>query len=506
MYVVTSEEMRKIDQYAIETTGFPSMVLMENAGRNAAQEIAAYAGESRRSWAILIGKGNNGGDGIVAARHLLEWGFQPTLVYVQDPAECVNEAARQRDIADMIGIPSLVYSSEKIDWRRFDGGIDALLGTGSKGAPRGKYAELIREVNQSGLPLIAMDIPSGLNADTGQVHDPCIQAVKTTALAYTKRGLEQFPGKEAAGEIAVCSIGVLPSLAEKFHVKTFLVDSKDILTRFGIDIFHQERKEDTNKGTYGHVLVAAGTRQMAGAGLMCAAAALKTGAGLVSWAMPDRVLDAMLGKQPEVMLQGVKDQNRGDWSATKKEEVAALLEGKQTAVLGPGMGRWENDGDWLKYIWEETDCTLVLDADALNIIAEAGINSFPARSAPVILTPHPGEMARLTGQTVKEVQADRVETARTFAVTHQVTLVLKGARTVTAAPNGNVSINTTGNPHMATGGTGDVLAGMIASLSAQRMEAEAAAVCGVYLHGRAGDEAVMHSSRTISAWNVIEAI
>lgn len=508
MFIVTSEEMRKIDQYAIQTLGIPSMVLMENAGRNAAAEIARYAGDTHLRWAVLTGKGNNGGDGIVAARHLLEWGYLPTIIYVKDPAECTGEAAAQRDIAEKFGVPYLIYKQDEIDWKQFDGGIDALLGTGTAGAPRAEYGELIQDANQSGLPLIAMDIPSGLDADTGQVYEPCIQAVKTTALAYTKRGLEQFPGREMAGEVVVCSIGILPSLAEDFHVNTFLTDEADIRERLQIDINHPARKEDSNKGTYGHVLVAAGTRQMGGAGMMSAAAALKNGAGLVTWAVPDRMIDAVLGKQPEIMLQGIADADTGDWSQCAAEDVIALLRGKTSGILGPGMGRWEGDTEWLQRIWKETDCALVLDADALNMIADAGISSFPARSAPVILTPHPGEMARLLGTSVKEVQADRITTAREFAAAHQVTLVLKGARTVTAAPDGTVSVNTTGNPKMATGGTGDVLAGVIASLAAQGMSAEAAAVCGVYLHGKAGDAAAAKKSgsRSITAWDVIEAL
>lgn len=508
MYVVTSGEMRTMDHFAIENIGIPSMVLMENAGRNAAEKIAAFAGEERKRWAVLVGKGNNGGDGIVSARHLMERGFKLTLIYADDPAAYKGEAAQQRDIAAAFGLPSIVYRKEDFSWNDFDGIIDALLGTGSRGAPKEPYASLIKEADESGLPIAAIDIPSGIEADTGVLQEPCIHADLTATLAYTKRGIEQYPGKGAAGEVKVCSIGLKPDLAEEFGIQTYLIDAESILRRFNIDVISPERPPDANKGTFGHVLTAAGTRQMGGAGLMSATAALKSGAGLVSWAVPDRMLDAVLGKQPEIMLQGVEDNNRGDWAGTSAKEVAGLLEGKQTGVLGPGMGRWEKDTEWLRHIWTHTDSTLVLDADALNMIAEAGISSFPEREAPVILTPHPGEMARLTGKTVKEVQEDRIETAREFAVTYGVTLVLKGARTVTAAINGNVSINTTGNPKMATGGTGDVLAGIIGSLSAQGLNAEQAAVCGVYLHGKAGDTAAVkrHGSRSLSAWDVIEAL
>ncbi|SDO21798.1 NAD(P)H-hydrate dehydratase [Alkalicoccus daliensis] len=508
MYAVTRKEMRKMDQYAIKQIGMPSMVLMENAGRNAAKEIASFAGDRLKKWAVLIGKGNNGGDGIVTARHLQEWGFEPTLIYAEDPSACKGEAAQQRDIASAFNLPSVIYKKEQIAWEAFDGIIDALLGTGSSGAPKEVYASLIEEANTSELPIAAMDIPSGLDADTGAVQTPCIQAALTTTFAYTKRGLEQYPGKEAAGIVSTCPIGLPADFAAAFQVQTFLADAESIQQRFHMNLLSPVRPADSNKGTFGHVLVAAGTRQMAGAGLMSAAAALKTGAGLVSWAMPERVLEAMLGKQPEIMLQGVADKDKGDWSATSAKDIAALLDGKQAGVIGPGMGRWKGDTDWLKHIWRQTACALILDADALNILAEAGIESFPEREGPVLLTPHPGEMARLTGKSVKEVQADRIEIAREFAVKHGVTLVLKGARTLTAAPNGNVTINTTGNPKMATGGTGDVLAGVIGSLTAQGMHAEQAAVCGVYLHGRAGDTVAgkRPESRSLTAWDIIETL
>ncbi|WP_147803970.1 NAD(P)H-hydrate dehydratase [Alkalicoccus halolimnae] len=508
MYVVTSEEMRKIDAYAIQKIGLPSLVLMENAGRGAAK--AAVSGEQAeiRRWAVLVGKGNNGGDGVAASRHLMEWGFSPTIIYVDNPDSFQGEAAIQRDIAAAFGVPSVIYEEGEVNWADYDGIVDALLGTGSSGAPRKKYASLIIEANESVLPITAMDIPSGLDPDTGQVHTPCIQAERTAALAYTKRGLEQYPGLKQAGEVSICSIGIMADLASEHDVRTFRTDAAMLEKRFGIYHGEPAREADSNKGTYGHVLTAAGTRLMAGAGLMSATASLRIGAGLVTWAVPERVLDNVVGRQPEIMLTAFADEGTGDWSAVKASDVVNVIENKQAAVLGPGMGRWKKDRDWLEKIWKTSSCPLVIDADGLNILSETNFSLWKKRSAPVILTPHPGEMARLCGCSVKEVQQDRIGIARQFAEKNGVVVVLKGARTVTAAPDGSVSINTTGNPKMATGGAGDVLTGVIAGLLAQGFEAESAAVYGVYLHGLAGDEAAQKRSRSraVAAGDIIDEL
>jgi ADP-dependent NAD(P)H-hydrate dehydratase / NAD(P)H-hydrate epimerase len=507
MYILTSSEMRAVDAYTIDEIGIPGLVLMENAGRAAAEETAAFAG-NRKRWAVLAGKGNNGADGVVAARHLFEWGYAPFIIYASDPATFHGKAAKQRDIAEKMGISSMVFEQGKVDWSQFDGLLDALLGTGSKGAPRGRYTEIIKEAGRSGHPVIALDMPSGIDADTGYVHEPCIQAVKTVALAYSKCGLEQYPALEKAGEIVVRSIGIPPGLEKAHGVRTYLTGDKMLKRRFKLDPSDRSRKADTNKGTYGHTVVAAGTRNMAGAGVMASKAALRTGSGLVTWAVPDRLIDTIAGRQPEIMLHGLPDKGKGDWSSVSPGAVADFLEGKATGVFGPGMGRWLQDGEWMRHLWENTTCPLVLDADALNILSECRWQEWETRSAPVILTPHPGEMARLCGMSVEDVQKNRLQTARDFAEERGVYLVLKGARTITASPEGMVSINPTGNPKMATGGAGDVLSGVIGALLAQGMEPEAAAVYGVYLHGQAGDRAaaVRELSASVTAGDIIEEL
>ncbi|WP_248924185.1 NAD(P)H-hydrate dehydratase [Paenibacillus hamazuiensis] len=489
MYVVTAEEMRALDRYTIDLIGIPALVLMENAGRAVAEEVERIAAVVGRRWLILAGKGNNGADGLVCARHLLEAGLQPMVVYAADPRTLTGEAAVQRDIAAKLGVPCVEYDGAALPWHECDGVVDALLGTGTSGPPRGIYARLVEEANASGKPIVAVDIPSGLDADTGEVPGPCIRAVKTVALAFKKRGLVQYPGADYAGDVVVRFIGIPSRLAEEHGVAVVELGEQSFLARLRVDPAGV-RPADTHKGSYGHVLVAAGSRAMSGAGLLAATAALRGGCGLATWALPDSLVPALLGRRPELMLAGVADGGSGDWSRSDPQALLALAAGKQALVIGPGMGRWPGDSAWLRAIWEGADLPLVIDADALNMIADAAdFGAWPARRAPAVLTPHPGEMARLAGIGTREVQRDRIGLARRYAMQHGVTLVLKGARTVCAAPSGEAYVGSTGNAGMATAGAGDVLAGVIGALLAQGLSAVQAAALGVYAHGAAGDRA-----------------
>ena len=496
MHVVTAAEMRQLDEVAINRLGIPGIVLMENAGREIAREaVDLYKSEmpaakhKKPSWLILAGKGNNGGDGLAAARHLAEAGHEVAILYAVPPEQLSGDAARQRDIAASWGLRSFVYGREPVAWHSYDGIIDALLGTGSKGQPIEPYASIIREANASGLPIIAADIPSGLNADTGEVAGDCIRARRTVSLAFAKRGLMQHPGAAYAGEVVVKPIGIPAFLADDHGVSTFLLHEETFRQRLGLDPC-LPRKADTHKGTYGHVLAVAGTRRFSGAGLLCATAALRAGCGLVTWALPETLLPFMIGKRPEIMLAGIADNGQGDWSQTDPGEILRQAQEKEAAVIGPGLGRFAGDGKWLRRLWEESSCPLVLDADALNMIADAqDFADWTNKDVPVIITPHPGEMARLCRLSTAEVQRNRLELARSFAAKHGVTVVLKGARTIVAAPDGDVFINTTGNPGMATGGSGDVLAGVAGGFLAQGLDGKQAACLAVYLHGLAGDRA-----------------
>jgi len=514
MYIVTSEEMRRMDAHAIRTLGIPAVVLMENAGRAAAEETVRYAGGEEiaagsKPWIVLVGKGNNGGDGIVCARHLRELGVEAELLHAADPQQLTGEAAFQNEIANRMGFPSFVYRAGEVNWARYGGIVDALLGTGTKGAPREPYAALIREANASGLPIVAIDLPSGLDADTGEAYDPCIRAGTTVALACLKRGLTQYPGAACAGRVVTRPIGIPAQAAAALGVQTYWADDRLFARHWGLTR-PPVREADAHKGTYGHTLIAAGTLRYSGAGLLAARAALRAGAGLVTWALPERLQAPMIGRAPEVMLAAVGDGGRGDWADAAPQDVLRLAEGMDALAVGPGMGRFAGDAAWLREIWSGSgNCPIVMDADALNMIADAGgLGAWPRRPGPAILTPHPGEMARLADLAAREVQRDRIGLARAYATQHGVTLVLKGARTVTAAPDGDVFVNTSGNPGMATGGAGDVLAGIIAGLLAQGYRPAAAAAFGAYLHGLAGDRAAAarQTADSLIAGDIIEAL
>ncbi|WP_410771050.1 NAD(P)H-hydrate dehydratase [Fontibacillus sp. BL9] len=556
MKFLTSEQMREVDRYTIEELGLPAMSLMENAGRSIAEEVLRFcssrssaggrlvtepqqagrltgrkpgelyieehggggAGLTGEHWLILVGKGNNGGDGLVCARHLADAGVAVTLVYAEPPENLRGEALAQYEIAKALGLPGVVYDPEAGGLpmlrgsggreRRVTGLVDALLGTGSKGAPRGAYASLIREANDSGLPVISADIPSGLDADTGAVHDPCMQARITVSLAFLKAGLTQYPGVKAAGEVIVRYIGIPRTLPPGLEAAGEVVTEETLRAELGVEI-DRPREGDGHKGTYGHVLLAAGSLAMSGAGLLAAKAALRAGCGLATWALPAALLPRMLGAVPELMLAPAEDGGTGAWNEAAAGEVLRLLEARDVLAVGPGLGRFPGEASFLRALWEGASRPLVVDADALNILAAAGgPAAWRRRDAATVLTPHPGEMARLTGLGTAEVQRDRIGVARRFAAEHRVTLVLKGARTVIASPDGRVFVNVTGHPGMATGGSGDVLTGVIAGLLAQGLDEVQAAVLGVYLHGLAGEQAAAGRANPASllAGDIIEAL
>ncbi|RCX18086.1 NAD(P)H-hydrate epimerase [Fontibacillus phaseoli] len=554
MKFLTSEQMREVDRYTIEKLGLPAMSLMENAGRSIADEVRRFclsrssaggglatgprqagllpgrkpgelyivepggdAGLSGEHWLILVGKGNNGGDGLVCARHLADAGVAVTLVYAEPPENFCGDALVQYEIAKALGLPGVVYDPEAgISGlgesggreRRVTGLVDALLGTGSKGAPRGAYAFLIREANDSGLPVISADIPSGLDADTGAVHDPCIQAWMTVSLAFLKAGLTQYPGVKAAGEVIVRYIGIPRTLPPGLEAAGQVVTEETLRAELGVEV-SRPREGDGHKGTYGHVLLAAGSLPMSCAGLLAAKAALRAGCGLATWALPAALLPRMLGAVPELMLAPAEDGGAGAWNEAAAGEMLRLLEARDVLAVGPGVGRFPGEAAFLRALWEGAPRPLVVDADALNILAAAGgPAAWRRRDAATVLTPHPGEMARLTGLETAEVQRDRIGVARRFAAEHGVTLVLKGARTVIAASDGRVFVNVTGHPGMATGGSGDVLTGLIAGLLAQGLDEIQAAVLGVYLHGLAGEQAAARRANPASllAGDIIEAL
>lgn len=542
MYIVTAQEMRDLDQHTIQKLGIPALSLMESAGKAIAEEVIQWGHtaepeqadipfgsslsrvgqirsdekltvrDQKQHWLILVGKGNNGGDGLVAARYLQDAGIKVTLLYAQDPSEMTGDAAIQRDATQQSGIDFAIWNQDweqESNWQSYTGIVDALLGTGSKGEPRTPYDAIITAANSSGKPMIAADIPSGLNADTGEVAETCIQASLTVSLAFLKRGLIQYPGAGVAGDVVVRHIGIPRFTAQTLGVATHLVTQEVLEHVLKVDP-ERARAVDGHKGTYGHVLIVGGSMNMSGAGLLASRAALRIGSGLVTWALPQALLPHIAGHVPELMLAPAVEGVEGKWDRSSTDLILPLAEKCDVLAIGPGLGRFEQDGEWLQTLWEQTDQPLVLDADGLNMIAEAdGLSNWPSRSADTVLTPHPGEMARLAGISTPEVQRDRIGIARDFAIQHGITLVLKGARTVIASSEGTVYVNTTGHPGMATGGSGDALTGIIAGLLAQGLSGIQAATLGVHLHGHAGEVAAYQRTgnpASLLAGDLIESL
>ncbi|GIM46240.1 bifunctional NAD(P)H-hydrate repair enzyme Nnr [Collibacillus ludicampi] len=501
MFIVTSQEMKSIDAFTIESLGLPARVLMENAGYAVARVIESRYPKGTRVL-ILAGKGNNGGDGLVAARHLADAGYPVHVILAVAAASLSGEAAFQYERIQRFGISSSMYDPFTFhrELSRSELIVDALLGTGTKGSPRHPYDEMIVAANESRKPIVAVDIPSGLDADNGHVSQPCIRATCTVSLAFLKRGLVSQPGAEYAGECVVERIGIPHWAAERHGVKTRL------LTEMEIAGLMRPRHPSGHKGTYGHVMLVGSCRRMVGAGLLAAHAAVRTGAGLVTLGVPASALPAAAGRVLEVMLTPLPDNGTGEYYADMAEEILLAAEDKDVLAVGPGLGRFAGGETFLRKIIREWPKPLILDADALYLLAQ-DVTMLRERTDPTILTPHPGEMARLLGCSIADVQMARIDHARTFATTYQVTLVLKGNYTVIAHKTGDVAINPTGNPGMATGGTGDVLTGMIASLVAQGYDPYEASCLAVYLHGATGDRlAEKIGQQALAAGDLIEEI
>ncbi len=483
MKVLTAAQMREVDRKTIEL-GIPGIVLMENAGHRVVEFLAErFAPLAQHRIAVFCGKGNNGGDGLVVARQLFTR-FHPALLHVLlagNPAELSGDAAANFRMLQATGCA--VQSEITPETRRATLILDALLGTGLTRPARGKAAEWIHEIN-TGFPdakVVAVDIPSGLQSDVAASTGEVVRAHATVTFTAPKTCHVLWPACESVGEWRVGEIGSPPALYES-DASIFLSLSEPRL----FSHLFRPRPAESNKGLYGHVLVIAGARGKTGAAAMAGTAALRAGAGLVTVATAESALTAVASYTPELMTEPLPETAAGSIAmrAFDSGRIHEALERKNVAALGPGMGSNPETVEFARRLYQEVEVPMVVDADGLNAIA--GVDLHPKGSR--VLTPHPGEMARLTGASIKEVQADRIVVARRFAQQHGVWLVLKGNRSIVASPDGRAWINPTGSPAMATGGTGDVLTGLIAGLLAQFPEEIGPVVlAGVYLHGLAGE-------------------
>ena len=472
MKVLTAAEMREVDRRTSEL-GVPGLVLMENAGQRVVEVLAhAYAPLREQRIIVMCGKGNNGGDGLVVARQLYTR-FHPRALHVVlagDPGEMEGDAAANYRMLGAVGCPVSFELTAEMETATLI--VDALLGTGIHGAAKGRALELIRAINDR-FPLadvVSVDLPSGLDSDSGVPPGETVHASHTVTFTAPKLCHVLSPACELSGHLHVAAIGSPRELYEQDAAIYLSLSEPGLFAHL-----FRPRVRDSNKGLYGHALVIGGSRGKSGAAAMAGIGALRAGAGLVTVASTEAALGSIAAHAPEIMTELL---------AFDDPARARILERKNVVAIGPGLGQDPQTVQFVRGMVEQTPLPMVVDADGLNALA-----GHPTRYRwPRIFTPHPGEMSRLNGRTIAEIQADRIGTARAFATERDVYLVLKGNRSVVAAPDGRVWINPTGSPAMATGGTGDVLTGLIAGLVAQFPDQiDTALLAAVYLHGRCGE-------------------
>ena len=495
MKILTASQMQRIDRLTTERYGVPSLTLMEKAGRGVVEFLAKrLAPLEQQRIVILCGRGNNGGDGLVVARMLRDQGLKPRVLLFADPGKVQGDAAVNLERLAISGMPEVVESPEA--WQRIKASlegttlvVDALLGTGLTKPLGGLLLQVVRDVNAelAAAQVVAVDLPSGISADSGELIGEHVRAGFSVTFTAPKIAHVFPPACERVGEWVVRQIGT-PREALESDSELFL----NLACGEDFAWLVRPRKPNANKGNFGHVLILAGSVGKTGAAALAAMAALRAGAGLVTVATAESALPTIASLGMEFMTEPLPQTEVGTISlrALDYGRLDKLLEGKSVLAIGPGIGNVPETGELVRTLVNRRRLPVVLDADGLNAFAGC-MDKFQSGGdlADVVLTPHPGEMSRLAGLGIAQIQARRVETAQEFARKYQVILVLKGFRTLTAAPDGKVWVNPTGNPGMATGGTGDVLTGMMAGLVAQyrdRPTSEVAAAAA-YLHGLAGD-------------------
>lgn len=504
--VLTTQQMKKVESdWIAQCDPNWGQVLMEIAGRSAAQQAHTMWLESPGTVAVFCGRGNNGGDGMVVARYLHQWGVPVRIFIVSssggksssrsgggqstasgDVAMATVESSTNRDILKKLGLKVETVTASLLNTlftdadKQFSLIVDAIFGTGMDREVEGLFADLIAGINDSGVRVLAVDLPSGINSDSGQVMGSAIKAAHTVTFGCVKVGLLCYPGAEHAGQLSLVDIGLPQARLEKPIIQVTTVEH--VLSRL------PKRPHNSHKGTFGYLLTIAGSLGMSGATVLASQSGLKAGAGLSILATPK----SLVGHLPpqEVIYHAIDETDECSISARALVDLEDDLERATGIVLGPGLSRNEDTVNFVhKFLTKflaKSDTPCIIDADGLNAISE-NPKLFPKPARHVVMTPHPKELSRLLGSSTSEIQSNRIAAAQLGATMFGCTIVLKGAYTVIADPDGHVFINPTGNPAMAKAGAGDVLSGIIGGLMAQGVEAFDAAVLGVYIHGRAGD-------------------
>ena len=487
MRVLNTRQMRDADRRTIEEIGIPSIVLMENAGRQAVAAMeAAYDDLATSQVGVLCGRGNNGGDGFVVARTLIQRGVDVGVFLLGSVSEITGDARINLEVLGRIGL-TVVEITTAQEWElhfteisECDLVVDAILGTGFRGQLSGLLETVVADVNALGVPIVSIDLPTGVSADTHVVDGTAIDASMTVTLGAPKIPLVFPPADSHGGDLVIADIGIPYPVFEELDGEYL-----EILTRERMREIVPARVADSHKGDFGRVLVVAGSNGRTGAAHLSAVGALRSGAGLVTIATPRSCVPVIAAMAPEYMTEGLDETASGtiDYGA-----IDRVLDIKADVIaVGPGLGQAPSTSAFVHALLERAGVPLVLDADALNAFVGEPERLMGRDGVDVIITPHPGEMARLLNTSIEKVQSDRLKHAREFAAAHKVHVVLKGHRTVIAGPDGRTFVNLTGNAGMATGGTGDLLTGMLAAWFAQLLDAEAACKLAVYLHGTAGD-------------------
>ena len=487
MRILSAAQMREADRRTIQEIGIPSIVLMENAGRQVVGAMeAAFDDLDQRRVAVLCGRGNNGGDGFVVARTLHQHGVDVGVFLLGQVADVEGDARTNLNVLGRLGV-TVVEIPDSEAWElhgpeitTYDLLVDAVFGTGLTKPLGGMLQTAVGDINSAELPVVAVDVPTGLAADTHELIGEAIQADVTVTLGAPKLPLVLPPGDSRAGDLVVADIGIPRQVIDNVEGPHLA-----LLTRAELRSLIPPRPSDAHKGDFGRVLLVAGSTGKTGAAHLAGLGALRSGAGLVTIATPRSCVPTVATAAPEYMTLPLAETEDG---LVGPDALSQLLEFPCDVIaVGPGLGTGGGTSVLVHGLLDQATVPLVLDADALNVVA-AGPDRLRGREeSALIITPHPGEMARLARTMTEQVQANRVETARAFASSRKLHVVLKGARTLIAAPDGSVFVNLTGNPGMATGGTGDVLTGVTAAWVAQLLDATAACKVAVHLHGLAGD-------------------
>jgi hydroxyethylthiazole kinase-like uncharacterized protein yjeF len=487
MKILTAEQFREIDRLSGTEFGIPNLLLMENAGMRVVEVLEGqFEDLEDLTVGILCGKGNNGGDGFVVARQLIQKGCYPFVFLFADENDVKGDAKTNLDILKAIGCPPTIvmtehdWNEERLELLDADIIIDALLGTGLTKPVAGLLKAVIETMDDfTCATIVSVDVPSGLQANSPHLIGPAVNADFTVTFTALKPCLVLPSACRFAGDVIVAGIGNPQELLESGDLNMHLIEPSLFPAAQHV------RSEDTNKGDFGKILVIGGSRGKSGAAAMAGQSALRSGAGLVTVATAASVLPVIAGSMPELMTEALAETAAG---SIARQEISPILQGKTVLAIGPGLTTHEETSSFVRSIVRDAPIPVVLDADGLN--AFDGYNDeLRGDGQGIVITPHPGEMARLTGKAIPDVLDRRVEVARDFATAHKVYVVLKGFRSIVATPDGSVYINPTGNPGMATAGTGDVLTGMIAGILGQEsLGSFVERLClAVYLHGLAGD-------------------